>query len=433
MSGRLNRTSLHRDIRPLYYVSKVLGLASFSFFKNPETNEESINTKFASNIGGLLWTSVMFCVMIGGLIYSIVRYQLSYIRHAGEVVNNAFSFPLNFVIALVSLLNATVSRGKMRELVNKLIVIEEHLLKYKIEGCCIYSEISIFFLVFGFICYDTWFSGNGLILLHDAIYRLAYLIGFVIVMQFCKFVQMIQHRLITVRNVLNSIDQDTTVKHEHKVINTDDQYGVNRMEFQMSTLTTETKFKNCNGIICAQNNITCVNETSQSEINLKLIEIMHLRRTYNDIYECSGLVNSIYGFQILLLFIRTSIALVTNIHAFIRSFTEPFPEASLVNTGSYLASLPLWIVTFLGMLIAMTVSCQMTSLESKKLNDRVQKALLKNTLTNEMQQQLQLYSSQISSNRIEFTAFWFFTVDLSLLCTILASATTYIVILVQFK
>ncbi|XP_023707689.1 uncharacterized protein LOC111864570 [Cryptotermes secundus] len=57
----------------------------------------------------------------------------------------------------------------------------------------------------------------------------------------------------------------------------------------------------------------------------------------------------------------------------------------------------------------------------------------KSHLDSEAVEQLLLFSQQISTDGIAFTAAGFFVIDLSLLCTVLTSAVTYVIILIQFK
>jgi hypothetical protein len=65
--------------------------------------------------------------------------------------------------------------------------------------------------------------------------------------------------------------------------------------------------------------------------------------------------------------------------------------------------------------------------------DIIQKLLLLQHVRCDIVEQLKLFSEQVTKNEIKFCAFSLFKVDMSLLCTILASVTSYIIILVQFK
>jgi len=80
-----------------------------------------------------------------------------------------------------------------------------------------------------------------------------------------------------------------------------------------------------------------------------------------------------------------------------------------------------------------TVSCHVVTLESNKLNDKIQKLLLLHPLHKDSVKQLELFSDQISKNFIKFSASSFFTIDMSLFCAYVATTIAYTIVLVQFK
>jgi hypothetical protein len=163
--------------------------------------------------------------------------------------------------------------------------------------------------------------------------------------------------------------------------------------------------------------------------------IITSRKIYSDVYDATQLLNSVYGFLLLLLFIRAAAGLVTNIYHLVSITVYGYVFLEYKNWGSpgHIGSLVTWIVIFLGTIIMMTVTCQMTMLKSKRIDDIIQKLLLQQPLRCDMLQQLKLFSDQVTKSQIKFSALWFFNVDMSLLCTMLTSVTTYIIVLVQFK
>jgi hypothetical protein len=163
--------------------------------------------------------------------------------------------------------------------------------------------------------------------------------------------------------------------------------------------------------------------------------IITSRKIYSDIYDAAELTNSVYGFLLLLLFIRAAAGLVTNIYhlASITISGSVLLEVKNWDSPGHIGSLVTWIVIFMGTVIMMTVTCQMTMLKSKKIGDIIQKLLLQQPLRYDTLQQLKLFSEQVTKSPIKFSALCFFNVDISLLCTILTSVATYIIVLVQFK
>jgi gustatory receptor len=164
-------------------------------------------------------------------------------------------------------------------------------------------------------------------------------------------------------------------------------------------------------------------------------KLLTFRQIYSNIYDATQLVNSVYGFLLLLLFVRASGGLITNIYHLVAITLsgEVVQDIENWNAPSHIGSLVVWILIFLSTVILMAVSCQMVMLESKKIDDIIQKLLLQQSLRYDILQQLKLFSDQIAKNRIEFSAFSCFKVDTYLLFTILTSVISYIIVLVQFK
>jgi gustatory receptor len=164
-------------------------------------------------------------------------------------------------------------------------------------------------------------------------------------------------------------------------------------------------------------------------------KIISYRQIYSNIYDAVQLINSIYGFLLLLLFIRAAAGLVTNIYhlASITIGGEILVQLGDWGSPAHIFSLATWISIFLSTVIAMTVTCQMVILESKQIGDIIQKMILLQHVRCDAVKQLKLFSEQVTKNQFEFSAICLFKVDMSLLCTILASVTSYIIVLVQFK
>jgi hypothetical protein len=71
--------------------------------------------------------------------------------------------------------------------------------------------------------------------------------------------------------------------------------------------------------------------------------------------------------------------------------------------------------------------------ESKILANNLQKLQLYHPIRPDVLLQLQQFSTQVAENSIHFTAFGFFSVNLSLLYAFIASSVTYVIILIQFR
>ena len=90
-----------QDMKPLYYVAKMLGIAPFTFKINAATNEEIFDIKFTSNICGFTASATIFIVLLIGFVFATFLPQFSLREDPRDVLTYAVSVPLNFIGSLV--------------------------------------------------------------------------------------------------------------------------------------------------------------------------------------------------------------------------------------------------------------------------------------------------------------------------------------------
>jgi hypothetical protein len=93
----------------------------------------------------------------------------------------------------------------------------------------------------------------------------------------------------------------------------------------------------------------------------------------------------------------------------------------------------IWVIISVGKTVAISGSCHMVREESKILVNNLQKLQLRHPIRSDILILLQQFSTQVSQNAIHFTAFGFFSINLSFLYTFIASSVTYVIILIQFR
>ncbi|PNF33545.1 hypothetical protein B7P43_G17409 [Cryptotermes secundus] len=228
--------------------------------------------------------------------------------------------------------------------------------------------------------------------------RYAHIITLTAIMQYCKMVQMITSRLSDMHEVLSST-----------VSNRLSQTGVS--------------------CVLSPEGPSDLKETPFTETHT----ILSLRRIYNHIYECTRILNFIFGLPILLDIFRTVTSLTSGSYSVVRLFSEPVEAVTTLNFADFVISRVTWMLIFLGTMISLTVLCGRAASVTRDISHRVQTFLVQSHLDSEAVEQLLLFSQQISTDGIAFTAAGFFVIDLSLLCTVLTSAVTYVIILIQFK
>jgi hypothetical protein len=178
---------------------------------------------------------------------------------------------------------------------------------------------------------------------------------------------------------------------------------------------------------------------SMTRANAKLLPfadactILNLRRIYNHLFECTKIINSIFGFYILLDVCRTITSFTSTLYSVVRLFNEPVDAVTNLEFSDFLFDRIVWIIILLGTTTSQTVICGMTVSKSKDIAHKIQTLLLEDSQKADVVEQLKLFSLQMSTDRVVFTAAGFFVIDLSVLCALVTSAITYIIVLIQFK
>jgi hypothetical protein len=165
-----------------------------------------------------------------------------------------------------------------------------------------------------------------------------------------------------------------------------------------------------------------------SEKRLNVCNFLQIRRMYGHIYDAVECLNSIYGLSVLLELVRNIMSVIVNMLYIIVHLST-----SNEKTSQYHFSVLCWIAFFIFREFVIIVSCHMAMCEAHKLQDNVQRALLRQNVTTDLLEQLKMFSVQLTVNGINFTAFGFFTLNLATLYTFIASLITYIIVLVQLN
>jgi hypothetical protein len=192
-------------------------------------------------------------------------------------------------------------------------------------------------------------------------------------------------------------------------------------------------------VLPTNHNLTSVDDVPQpkaiSDKSIKVCNLFEIPCIYGKIYEAVGCINSIYGFSVLLELVRNVLTAIVNVTLIMYILRKPLKHSTVYGYPSYMyaSSEAFWIVFLTSREVAITLSCHMTTSEAKKIQDNVQCILLRQHVRTEILEQLKLFSTQLTVNRIEFSAFGFFTLNLSTLSTFIVSVITYIIVVEQMK
>jgi hypothetical protein len=160
------------------------------------------------------------------------------------------------------------------------------------------------------------------------------------------------------------------------------------------------------------------------------VRIVALRKIYHKLYDICCLINSIYGFTLFLSTVCHTVCLVSDGNNIVHLLIMPYSKKK-----GFVAKEEVVIFSISSLIIAVRVillalSCQKTCEEQLKCVDNVEELLLRSD-QQEVTSQLKLMANQLQINRIEFTAYGFFVVNLSLLATLTGVTVTYVILLIQ--
>jgi gustatory receptor len=163
-----------------------------------------------------------------------------------------------------------------------------------------------------------------------------------------------------------------------------------------------------------------------------------LRQTCSDLYDITESINEIYGYQITLELAHDFVSLVSHLYYALEVLSNVrktgdrnmrAEDSDMLEVACTLS----WVTQNLVSILSITASCFAAGDEARRTGTVVHKLLLRQTLLGDTLTELQLFSMQLLSNKVEFSAGGFFPVNLSLVYSMVGAATTYIIILLQVK
>jgi hypothetical protein len=425
-----------QEMKLIYLVAKVLGLAPFSIKIDRDTNQD-VKVKLTSNIGGIAASLVLFTTVLIGFVYSIIQPTFTINDDPGEMLRSFVSVPINYISTLILVtMTLTVNRYKIEELVHKLVLIDEHLVR--LRGRRTFGRkkrnvefyLPILALNVLFVCYDSFLWRQSVGLMFGISKRFSHVIAFVAKIQFCKTVLMIRSRLSGVEEVLSlTVPEKSSTTQSFPALAPGKRKDTNKVYYLTSNIIQVASAE-------VNNDPLPFNMTTGDAKLLPFADtctILNLRRIYNHLYECTKIINSIFGFYILLDVCRTITTLTSTLYSVVRLFNEPVNAVTNLEFSDFLLDRIVWIIILLGTTASLTVICGTTVSKSKDIAHKIQTLLLEVSQRADVVEQLKLFSLQMSTDRVVFTAAGFFVIDLSALCAFVTSVITYIIVLIQFK
>ncbi|GFG32133.1 hypothetical protein Cfor_12283 [Coptotermes formosanus] len=433
MHGLFRGRNFLSSTRPLYYASRVLGLAPFSF-----------TGKFAVKGKGTAW--MLYTVVILIVVFSCsIMCTVQRVQQSGllvpVVVNEFLMIFLGTLAAFSSILISITRNGvKSRNIVSKIIKIDEAVLN---DSNTTYIKMFIFTLIQVTVVYSyaaVLFTYDTLIWT-EAVPKVSIwyfisgyphrFVNLEVVVEFCDLVLVLRSRLKSLNSRLDFILRKSNEPYANAfaftsaLCNSVSTSCVKENEIRVSEIKGDkiVPFIESPGSI---NRLRPPRFETSRQRNIRIA-----RELYDDLCDVSLLINSMYGFQILLALGATTVELTLSSYLVLETIRGNH-AVEVDSVGKFISLMTAWLFLYAFKLISITAPCQSTTSEVENTVMLVQKLLLARFDPNTTAE-LQLFSQQLFHRKMKFTAFGFIKLNYSLLLTIIGGVITYVVIAMQYN
>jgi hypothetical protein len=379
---------------PLYFVSKVLGLAPYSY---AQTQSGSHAVK-PSSVSSILWTLFVTALML--VLFVHISFLKFFCLSPGLTASYLIVFGLQKISLLLScfvflLSGVTTNRSKIRKTMEMLSAVDEMLIRNKREH--VYKK--------------EFYTLLAQILLVTS----------VLMYMFCRYVA----QDLGFRNILFSMYYILTL-----LINS---LGLIRLIFLLRILKLGFKITGEELKILETNPVKTTmffnftnTSSDSSRRDKQMCSVFALRSLHFKLYELGRTVNSSYGLLMLIETVHNFLSAVSLVDITIVLLDK---EEYVDTTIYYMCWLTYYAIKTSFLMLTSHLTCS----ESRKLIAILYKLMLRPDLHHCCEKQIRLFVTQVINNDIQFTAAGIFPLDLPTLHSIVSATTMYIIVLQQFK
>jgi hypothetical protein len=410
--------------KPVHVVAKLLGLAPYTFVRDTQSHQETIDISWKKNRLSVVWSLIL---LIAQAIATSLKIASTVTQKPESVLyfftETIRSTAVQLSAVLFVFLALTTHRTKMLQLVSKLSAVDMDLNLFsdsthkKHEAKFLFCFISFtVFIIPTYGCFTYFWESDDLV--NSLSLSLADFTWLLNDMEFVNVVMLQQEMLSLLNKRIGSVFSTEIRRHR-----TARERGYRCFGSISELLELPQRLNGLN----TYNSASVEALYCQSKVTERIV---NCRRIYNKLYDICCFVNGMYGFTLLLSCVTHIVCFVSDVNSTIRSVVMPYKrEGEFVSEE---AVIPLLVSSLIPAfsIIAITLSCQKTSEEYQECVDSVQELLLRAN-QKDVVTQLRLFCNQLENNRIKFTAYGFFAVDLSLLTTLTGVTVTYVILLVQ--
>ncbi|KDR13685.1 hypothetical protein L798_12331 [Zootermopsis nevadensis] len=430
---------MQEALRPLRFVAKIVGIAPYTFIMNTENGEVTVNISWKYNRRSVVWSLLLLTVGTASALYKITQNSIKHLESVTRLVSTSLVIACVYVSGLVPIfLGLTTYRKGMLKLVKILSTLDKCLIRHsdnmnKEHEAKILTFLMCFIVLIiamhGLIIFSWKNYGilSGLILCFADLTWLINDISIVITVMLLKERLSIMNKNIETiliaelyrYNVANKSNSRVARSRMHRLLTASRLGHVSEFVEQRSILHHDV-----------QNSVLTVKAVSSCHQQKIIAIIATYRKIYQRLYDVCCLINSMHGLSLLLSTISHTLRFISEVYHAIYFLIIPYSSISGRDSKTEIMLLIICSLITSIRMISIPFACHKTCEEYQKCIDIIQELLLRSD-QKDITSNLKLFSSQLENNRIEFTAYGFFVVNLSLLTTLMGVTVTYVILFIQ--
>ena len=439
----VKKTDIFDSIIPMYYLSKLMGLAPMSLV-NTQDKQDRVGVTLKTSVPAVLYTVLLITGIAAAQCFVLTIVRFDTLPFGTEQTKQVLvsEFVVSGITCVVSLaIGLTRIRKEMDSLLYKASIIDTILGTKKdiLRSNEIYMWMQVTSLAFVlFIVYANDFVcmySNFIIGLFATAIYVCNFIRNVTIMQYVNLISLLKQKFMILNNYFASDENSTQYRTNNnlwEVLLRTPSFR-NEDNWKYDALHIEALYQALNSrhygniIMQDSSNISIQN----SWLHKEKLRCRALRVIWGVLCDISSSVNSMYGLQILLCIVSGFIEITTNLSYTIialkvKEFTNVIHYHQVVTPV-------IWALMEFLLLFWMAATCSAACGEADRSVTLLQKFLLLPELHPATTAEIQLFLQQVRDRKPKFTAWDFFTINFRLLGSIVGAIITMLVILVEME
>ena len=420
----LTMSDINISLKPLLFMSKIFGLLPLSFSELDIAKGEVFSFRFSDVCFLLAWILVFLAVF--GFNLNYVTYGFPNVPKKIKIAFNVYSFFFSLTKIFVIVTQNFTNSGNITKLLKTFLTIDQfidrrsRIIMYKKIRLRILKTAAIVFLPQIILCPFLYFAvtdGESIIMdsLGNSLQNLNTTFYIILSVEYVSIVHMLKCRYEYFNGILleyiNKKKMATEPPSKYKNLS----LGVNIDYIELPAVSGRDL-------------------TSTARALHGRHKISYLRMIYLKIYDSVTLINSYFGFPILLETVSMAIMCVSALYY--AAYSLDFDSNDSVNrltkyiTSAYLIS---YSILYMSIFVWMIVCCHKTTQEANKGIYFIHRISLDRDIHYSIITELDKLLSQMINMRVQFTVCGLFSLNPTFLCTVFSGILTYVLIMVQLN